>query len=74
MDLQSLGKMLIFLALGLAIVGALFWLGGRMGLGSLPGNIRLEGENWSCFVPLAASIAISLLLTIVLNVVFRWFR
>jgi len=69
-----MGKMLILLALGLAIVGALFWLGGRMGLGSLPGNFRFQGDGWSCFVPIAASIVTSILLTIVLNVVIRWFR
>lgn len=74
MDLQSMGKMLVLLALGLAIVGALFWVGGRMGLGSLPGNFKLEGENWSCYVPIMASIVISLLLTVVLNVIIRWFR
>jgi len=73
-DLQSMGKMLVLLALGLAIVGALFWVGGRMGLGSLPGNFKFEGENWSCYVPIMASIVISLLLTVVLNVIIRWFR
>ena len=74
MGFQSMGKMLIFLALGLAIVGALLWLGGRVGLGSLPGNFKFEGETWSCYVPIMASIVISLLLTIVLNVIIRWFR
>lgn len=69
-----MGKMVVLLGLGLAIVGLLLWAGGRMGLGSLPGNVNLQGEGWSCFVPITASIIISLLLTLVLNIILRWFR
>lgn len=69
-----MGKMLVFVAVGLAIVGLLLWLGGRMGLGSMPGNFTFNGQGWSCVVPITASIIISIVLTIVLNLVLRWFR
>jgi hypothetical protein len=72
-DLQTLGKLLAIVGVSLAIVGAAFWLGGRMGLGSLPGSFRFEGQGWSCFVPITASILISLLLTLVLNLLLRLF-
>jgi hypothetical protein len=73
-DLQSLGKLMIVLAIGLAIVGGLLWVGGRLGMGPLPGDLRLQGEGWSCFVPIAASILLSIVLTIVVSLVIRWFR
>lgn len=74
MDLQTAGRIVLLMALGLAIVGGLMLLGGRLGLGEMPGNFRLQGEGWTCFVPVVASIVLSLLLTIVLNVLLRWFR
>ena len=64
MDLQQLGKVLLVVSVGLALGGVLLWLLGKAGLGSLPGDIRLQGENWSCFIPIATSILLSLLLTL----------
>jgi hypothetical protein len=70
-DLQTVGKFAVLLGVSLAIVGGLLWAGGRLGLGSLPGDLRFEGQGWSCFVPIGASILLSLLLTIVLNLILR---
>ncbi len=74
MDLQLMGKWLVLMGVGLAIVGGLFWLGGRAGLGSLPGDIAYRGQNMSCYVPIVSSIVISLLLTLIVNLIIRWFR
>lgn len=74
MDLQSLGKILLLLAAGLAVTGALLLVGARLGLGSLPGDVKLSGENWGCYVPIATSILLSLILTLLLNLALRWFR
>jgi hypothetical protein len=40
-------------------------------LGRLPGDIRIERKGFSCYVPLATSIILSVLLTAVLNIVLR---
>jgi hypothetical protein len=55
------------------LLGLFLVIGGRFfpWLGRLPGDIRLQGENVSCFFPLATSIIISLLLTLVLNIIIR---
>ena len=74
MDLQQLGKILLFLALGLALVGGLLWLFGRAGLSSLPGDIKLHGENWSCYIPIATSVLLSLVLTLLLWLFDRFGR
>jgi hypothetical protein len=61
---MSAGKLLIILGLVLIIVGLFLTWGGRIPfLGRLPGDIRIERENFSFYFPLATSILISLLLT-----------
>jgi hypothetical protein len=62
------------IGLGLALVGALMWFGGKMGLGSLPGDIPLSGRGWKGTAPITTSIILSLLLTLVLNVLWRIFN
>lgn len=74
MELQNLGKLLLVTALGLAMLGGILWLGGRLGLGTLPGDLRFGDGRWSCFLPIASSILISIVLTLLLNLVLRLFR
>lgn len=71
MDMQTIGRMLLVFAAVLAALGALMWLGGRLGLGSLPGDLRFGGQGWSCYVPIVSSIILSVLLTVLLNLFFR---
>lgn len=71
---QQFGRWLIFLGIAMVVVGALVWLGGKLGLGSLPGDFRLTGERWGCYVPIVSSIIISVILTIVLNLLLRFFK
>jgi hypothetical protein len=74
MDLQTAGKMLLVLGAAILLTGLLFIVGGRLGLGSLPGDLRFQGEGWGCFVPIASMLLISLVLTLVVNVIWRLFR
>ncbi len=71
-DLSSFGRMLLILGLGIALLGGLILLAGRVPwLGRLPGDIRIERDGFSCFFPLATSIVLSLLLTLLLNLILR---
>ena len=76
-QIDSLGRWLLVIGLGVAALGLLFILFGRLPLlnrfGSLPGNIRFQSADgrFSCFVPIVSSILISVILTVVLNVVIR---
>lgn len=74
--MENIGRYLVIAGVILIVLGGLFWLGGKIGipLGRLPGDIRIEGERGSFYFPLASSIVISLLLTILLNVIVRLFR
>ncbi len=70
--LPDLGRWLVWAGLGLAGLGALIMLVGRIPwFGRLPGDIRIERGGISCFAPLATGLVISLLLTIILNVLAR---
>ena len=63
----EVGKWLVLMGLMLVVLGGLLWLAGRIPfVGRLPGDIRIERENFSCFVPLATSLLLSLLLTLLL--------
>jgi hypothetical protein len=72
-DLQSAGRILLFIGASIAIIGLLLILGGRFlpWLGRLPGDIHIQRGNFSCFFPLVTSIVLSLILTIVLNIIIR---
>ena len=59
---------LIIVALGLVINYAP-WLVNWFG--KLPGDIRIEDENKSIFIPITSSIAISIILSIIANLFFR---
>ncbi|HET7088233.1 MAG TPA: DUF2905 domain-containing protein [Anaerolineae bacterium] len=70
--MSDLGKWLVLIGLSIAALGGLVWLLGRLPFfGNLPGDIRIQGENLGCFVPLVSMLLLSLLLTVILNVVIR---
>lgn len=74
--LFSLGRLLLFAGLGLALLGGALLLVGRLpGLGDLPGDFRWETERGtSVYVPLGTMIVLSLLLTILVNVALWLWR
>ncbi len=70
------GRVLLFMGLGIAFLGALLFVGGRLfpWLGNLPGDIRNEGENGNLFIPITTMILVSIVGTIMLNLLLRFFR
>jgi hypothetical protein len=71
-SMSILARWLVITGLGLVALGGLLWLVSRIpGLENLPGTIRIEGKGFTCIFPLLASIVLSLLLTIALNIIGR---
>jgi hypothetical protein len=67
LGLGELGRLLIIAGAFLALLGALFVLGGRFfNLGRLPGDIVIRRDNFTFYFPLATSILLSLGLSILL--------
>jgi len=70
--LAGLGRTLIWLGGGLLLLGILLVLASKVpGLGRLPGDLVIKRENVTVYVPLATMVVLSLLLTLVLNVLLR---
>jgi len=75
MDAGTLGRGLIYLGLGVVAIGGLVLLLGRvLDLGNLPGDFAYRGERVRVYVPLGTMIVLSIVLTLLLNVVLRLFR
>lgn len=70
-----MGKWVMLIGGALVLLGGLMWLLSKIPfLGRLPGDIRIEKPGFTCLVPLASSIILSILLTIVVNVIARLLR
>jgi multisubunit Na+/H+ antiporter MnhG subunit len=69
--LDGLGKLLIGGAIVLLVIGALFLLLGRFGVDRLPGDLVFRRGNATFYLPIGPMILISVVGTIVLNLVFR---
>ncbi len=73
--ITGIARLLVIGGLGLIAIGGLVWLLGRfVNLGQLPGDFAWERENVRIYVPLGTMIVVSIVLTILLNVVLRLFR
>ena len=59
-----MGKTLVLLGLGIAALGLVIMLG--VPLGRLPGDFYVRRGSFSFYIPLATSIILSILLTLVL--------
>ncbi|HNU85314.1 MAG: DUF2905 domain-containing protein [Pseudomonadota bacterium] len=59
------GKTLIVIGLVIAIVGVLIAMGGKIPwIGRLPGDFTVKGERFTVYFPLATSILISVVLSL----------
>jgi len=68
----EIGRLLVIMGLILVFVGLLLMLAPRIPLiGRLPGDIVIQTDRITCFVPLASMILLSLLLTLILNIIAR---
>ena len=67
----EVGRILLVVGLLVAFVGLLLVLGVRLPFGQLPGDIRIEGERGSIFIPIATMIVVSIILTVLLNLFLR---
>lgn len=74
MNLEAMGRLILLVGAVLVVAGGAFMLFGKLGLGKLPGDLTFCGEHWKVYVPIVSSILLSLLLTLILNVIARWFR
>ena len=74
--MMELGKLLVGLGAVIVVAGIVLMLLGRtnLPLGRLPGDFVYRGKNTTVYFPLATSVVLSVVLSILLYVVSRWRR
>lgn len=67
------GKLFIILGLALVVIGAvLTWVPWMLNwFGRLPGDVRIEKEGSGFYFPVVSMIIVSIVLSIVMNLIFR---
>jgi hypothetical protein len=64
-SIQYIGKFLFVLGISVAFIGALLMLSVKIPfLGKLPGDILIQKKNFTFYFPIATSIIVSLVLTL----------
>ncbi|HVM92875.1 MAG TPA: DUF2905 domain-containing protein [Terriglobales bacterium] len=74
--MTEMGRLLVVLGIALIVIGGVVMLLGRTGLplGRLPGDIFYRGKNTTFYFPLATSIVLSVLLSLLLFLISRFRR
>ncbi len=68
----QIGRMILFLGIILVVVGGIIMLSSRfLPLGRLPGDMTWTRKGVSIFFPITTCIFLSIILTIILNLIFR---
>ena len=68
----NMGVGLIIIGIVIAVIGLIMLAIDKIPLlGKLPGNINISGKGWSFHFPILTCIILSLLLTVILNLIFR---
>jgi len=69
---NELGRLLIVVGILVAVIGVILTLAGRLPwLGRLPGDVYVQRGNWTFFFPLATSLLVSVVLSLVLWLIGR---
>ncbi len=69
---NDIGRLLVVFGVLIALAGVALLLLGRVPwLGRLPGDIHIERGNWTFYFPLATSLLLSVVLTLILWIVGR---
>ena len=72
--MENLARYLVIGGIILILIGGGVYLASRFGIpiGRLPGDIRIERGNGLFYFPIVTSCLLSILLTIVLNIIIRF--
>lgn len=69
--METVAKVLLAVAALLALLGGGLFLAAKLGLERLPGDIVIRKDNFTLYAPLGLMIVLSLVLTVVLNLISR---
>ncbi|HNK62939.1 MAG TPA: DUF2905 domain-containing protein [Anaerolineales bacterium] len=74
--MESLARTLMIGGLILFLIGGGVYVAAKFGIpfGRLPGDIRIEGDNGSFYFPITSSILVSVVLSVLLNLISKFFN
>ena len=67
MNWDEVGRFLVIAGVVLVVLGALFLISDKLPLGKLPGDIQIGTAKFKIYIPIATSILLSIVLTLILN-------
>jgi len=70
-NMEGWGRLLLVVGSIIIITGLMIILAERMGIGRLPGDILIRRENLTIFFPITTMIIISIILTLIFNLIRR---
>jgi hypothetical protein len=65
------GRFLVLAGTVIVAVGAVLLLSDKLPIGRLPGDLRLGGERFRIYIPLATCILLSAVITLIVNLFSR---
>jgi hypothetical protein len=74
MDLLSIARVLAVFGITLLVIAGILFLVSQLNipLGNLPGDVVIKRENFTCIFPLATSLIISVILTLLINLFIKF--
>jgi multisubunit Na+/H+ antiporter MnhG subunit len=69
--LENLGKILLWVGLGIIVLGALFLVFAKLGFTRLPGTFVFRGDNVTVYVPMGLMLVVSIAGSLILHFLGR---
>jgi len=74
--MENIARYIMLAGIALFLIGGGVYLAAKFGipLGRLPGDIRIEGKNGSFYFPITSSILVSVVLSILFNLISKFWN
>ncbi len=76
--MTAIAKFMIIIGIVFLLSGGIIYVLAKIGVqnlpipfGRLPGDISIQGKNFTCLIPIVSSILLSIILTVILNLVVK---
>lgn len=67
MNWVDVGRFLVLAGVVIVVLGLVFMVADKLPIGRLPGDIQFGGTRFKVYIPIATSILLSIIITIILN-------
>ena len=76
MKMENIARFIILAGIALIVIGVIVLGLAKLNfpLGRLPGDIRIESQNGSFYFPITTSILVSIILTVLINLIGRFLK